>query len=289
MIKSFFERIFSFRIQEMWIATPFINLEISSLGEYQGINKETSRETPIVISLASNRENFKELPLTLYSLLNQNLKPDRIILWLDKDCEDITYLPYEITQFIKNGLEIKFVKNIGNYTKTIYALEEFPNAIIVTAEDYIYYSSNWLQKLYISYIANPCDIHVHKALAANLNNPFNKWEKSSLKTARYENFMLGDNGILYPPNCFSKEALRKDIFLKHASNADSIWFWIMALVQNKKIRIVKNNLKTTLYTNFLKHIKFNLEQKKNMNKSHDEAMQALLKLYGRNIYNRLEK
>ena len=55
-----------------------------------------------------------------------------------------------ITQFIKNGLEIRFVKDIGSYTKAIYAFKEFSESIIVTADDDIFYPKDWLKKLYLS-------------------------------------------------------------------------------------------------------------------------------------------
>ncbi len=89
----------------MALLNPFVGLEINSLGEHKGIQEECSREIPIIVSIDSSREDFNELPLTLYSLLNQSLKPDKIILWLDEEYEDFAYLPYEITQFVKNGLE----------------------------------------------------------------------------------------------------------------------------------------------------------------------------------------
>ena len=147
MISEAFERIFNYNFHTRIFINPFISFQINSLGNYPGVTDEIKRETPIIVSLTSYRERFKDLPLTLYSLLNQSLKPDRIILWLDNEYEDLTNLPYEITQFIKNGLEIRFVKDIGPYTKVIYAFKEYRNAVIVSADDDIYYTKNWLKKL----------------------------------------------------------------------------------------------------------------------------------------------
>ena len=140
-----------------------VNFHINALGEYSGVNESTPRIPMLIVSLTSGLESFKDLPQTLYSLLNQTLKPDKIILWLDETLGDSTNLPYEITQFVKNGLEIKFVKNIRSYTKVIYSFREFSDAILVSADDDIYYPTDWLKKLYLSYIAHPEDIHVHKA------------------------------------------------------------------------------------------------------------------------------
>ena len=153
---------------------PFIGYEISCMGEYSGIfQDEHIRENPIIVSLTSYRERFDTLPIALYSLLNQSLKPDKVILWLDKESEDLANLPYEITRFIKNGLEIRFVRDIKSYTKAIYAFKEFQDAIIVTADDDIYYRKDWLRRLYYSYIAYPEEIHAHRV------------HKVGIKTVKY--------------------------------------------------------------------------------------------------------
>ena len=92
-----------------------------NLGSYSGVN-ELKRENPLIVSLTSYEERFEDLVISIYSLLNQSIKPDRIILWLsDNLC--LNDLPYDITRFIKNGLEIRFVKDIGSYTKAIYAFK----------------------------------------------------------------------------------------------------------------------------------------------------------------------
>ena len=98
MIKSIFKRIFGYRFHMRNLLNPFIGLQINSLGDYQGV-LECKRETQLIVSLTSYRERFKDLPITIYSILNQSLKPDRVILWLDEEYEDLTNLPYEITHF----------------------------------------------------------------------------------------------------------------------------------------------------------------------------------------------
>ena len=291
MIKAFFKKIFSFNIDIKEAFIPFVGLRINSLGDYSGTKEGVKRDTPIIISLTSKREHFDILPITIYSLLNQTLKPDRIILWLDNESEDLTYLPYNITQFIKNGLEIKFIKNLGNYNKTIYPIKEFRDSIIVTTSDNIYYPKNWLNKLYLSYITNPEDIHIHKAykvIHTKELSPKETWPKAtSNEKAQYDNYPDDIGGILYPPNCFSKEALREDIFLKYAPTEDVSWFWIMALVHNKKFRIVKNNI-----SNFIKTDRWNFCLKKKeieQTLSVNQQISNLLVFYKQNILHKLKK
>jgi len=285
---EFFKRVFSYKFHVRGLLfAPLIKMQISSMNNYPGTT-DTKREVPIIVSLTSYPERFEDLPLTLYSLLNQSLKPDRIILWLDNTFEDLSELPYELTQFIKNGLEIKFVKDIGSYTKVIYAFQEFPFAINITADDDIYYQRDWLKKLYLSYIAHPEDIHVHRAHRVDLNTPYEKWQKHiSEESARYDNFLTGVGGVLYPPNCFTKEVLRDDVFLKQAPKADDIWLWVMTLVHNRKIRVVKNHLKTLIATNIFKQLFKDNLYKHNKKGANDKQLSNLLQFYKQNIISKL--
>jgi hypothetical protein len=292
MLKDTLKRIFSYRFHLKWLLNPFIDFQINNLGDYPGTNN-VKRETQIIVSLTSYRERFSDLPKTIYSLLNQSTKPDRIILWLDEECEDLTYLPYEITQFIKNGLEIRFVKDIGSYTKVIYAFKEFGDSIIVTADDDIYYPKDWLNKLYLSYITHPEDIQVHRAHRVKIEEnqiiPYEQWEKHvDEETARFDNFLTGVGGVLYPPNCFGKEVLREDIFLKNAPFADDIWFWVMALVYNRKIRVVQEHIKTLITTSVFRQLFSKTLYDKNKKGENDKQLNNLLKYYKQNIFSKIK-
>ncbi len=291
MLKNILKKIFNYKFHVRGLLNPFMSYQINLMKDYPSINY-CKREKQIIISLTSYRERFRDLPKTLYSLLNQDLKPDKIILWLDEATENLSDLPYEITQFIKNGLDIRFVKDLGSYTKVIYAFKEFPDNIIVTADDDIYYPPSWLKKLYISYISHQQDIHVHRAHRISICNgkimPYESWEKHIVEeSARYDNFLTGVGGVLYPPNCFSKEVLREDIFLKYSPKADDIWFWVMALVHNHKIRVVKNHNRTLICVNLLNQLlKKNLYKTNSLGKN-DEQLNNLMMFYGQNILSKL--
>ena len=186
-------KIFKSKFHLRFVFNPLIRYFADKMGMYQGVNV-LNREVPIIVSITSYEERFSDLVISLYSLLNQKIKPDRIILWLSDEFEGVNDLPYEITRFIKNGLEIRFVKDIKSYTKAIYAFKEFPDAIIVTADDDVYYPSRWLEKLYHSYIAHPEDIQVHRAhrvfMCDGVIAPYEKWNKHiKEESARYDNFL----------------------------------------------------------------------------------------------------
>ena len=271
---------------------PFILEEINSLGMFCGINDAVKREQQIVVSISSEKKQYKELPVTIFSLLNQSLKPDKIILWIDKETDDLTTLPYEITRFIKNGLEIRFVKNLKSFTKTIYAFKEFKKSIIVTAEPNIYYRKDWLKRLYYSYVAAPENIHAHIVNKVIIKDgtilPYHNWNKKiTEENAGFDNYMISEGGILYPPQCFNSEAFREDIFLNNVNISDNMWFWFMALVNNKKIRVVKNHYSTILCVNIFKNThNCNLFTPKHY-KDKDIQIEYLMKYYGQNILNKL--
>lgn len=278
---------FNFFAHQRPLLNPLINLHISAFGKNSGINSEVKRDTPILVSLFCERKNFKHLHKTLFSLLDQSLKPDKIILWLDNEYEDLTFLPYNITQFVKNGLEIFFVKNISNYTQTIMALKKYNDYIIVTADSNIYYPPNWLKKLYISYIANPENIHTHNAYLIELQDktitPSSSWKRLNKEACGFNIFPISYGGILYPPNCFKEEVFRNDIFLNNVICNEELWFWAMALINNKKIRIIDNNIRNFATVNFIDSY-FDNQIKE---KVFDKELSNLLYYYKANIINKL--
>ena len=278
-----------------FVFNPLVRYLSNCLGEELYTN-HSKRTIPITVSLTSYEDRFEDLEIALYSIFRQTTRADRIVLWLS-DKYNLLELPYSITKYIKNGLEIKFVKDIGSYTKIIYALKEYGDTAIVTADDDIYYPKDWLENLYHSFLSSPDDIHVHRAHRVLFNKnkmfPYEKWNKHiSEETARYDNFLTGVGGVLYPPNCFINEVLREDVFLKYCPNADDIWLWIMALMSNKKIRVVKNHSTTLTCTNIFRQIGFTKGKtlySQNQNGGNDKQLENLIKLYGQNIFNKLIK
>lgn len=267
---------------------PLIKYMSAGIGDYSGIST-VRREVPVIVSLTSTEKHFKDLELSLYSLLNQSVQPDRIILWLSDEYE-LSELPYSITRYIKNGLEIRFVENKGEYNKIIYPLKEFNNAINVAAKDDIIYPKKWLKRLYHSYITNPEDIHTHKALAVKVEDSnvssVEFWEDVKKEKAEFSNFMISESGVLFPPKCFVKEIFREDLFLKNVPDSVDIWLWFMSLVSGKKVRVVKNHIETLTCTNIFRKMFF-IGTKKEIQKN-NEQIKSLMTYYKQNIMQKLK-
>ena len=101
-----------------------------------GITREL-RNPKLIVSLTSFPQRMYDVHYCLYSLLTQQLKPDKLILWLaesqfpnkEKD------IPQKVLSLKENGLEIRWCEDMGAYKKLLPSLKEYPDDIIVTADD----------------------------------------------------------------------------------------------------------------------------------------------------------
>lgn len=210
----------------------------------------------IIVSLTSFPQRMYELHYALYSLLTQSVKPSKVILWLAK--EEFPHLeadlPEQVLKFKNNGLQIEWCNNIYSYKKLVPTLREYPNNIIVTADDDIYYEKDWLEKLVKAHEQNQNDIICHRAHRIKLNKngiaPYKKWSKKIKGTkASYLNFLTGVGGVLYPVNSLNKDVLNEKLFTEIAPKADDVWFWAMALLNGTKTLVPDNRIKELTYIN----------------------------------------
>ena len=216
----------------------------------------TGDDNNVIVSLTSFPERMYELHYTLYSLLTQSVKPKQVILWLAK--EEFPNLekdiPSKVLNFKKNGLTIKWTENIYSYKKLIPTLQEYPNSVIVTADDDIFYDKNWLKGLLDESEKYPHCIICHRGHIIKLTKdglaPYKKWKKKAqCKVPSFFNLSTGAGGVLYPPNSLYKDVLDKKLFTELAPKADDIYFWAMAILQNTPTMIVKEGTKELTYVN----------------------------------------
>jgi len=252
-----------------------------------GVTKE-KRNPQIIVSLTSYPDRIYDIHYCLYSLLNQSFKPDKLILWLSK--EEFPNLeknlPSRILKLKKHGLEIKWTeKNFKNYDKLINPLKEYPDDFIVTADDDLYYPGDWLERLYENYDGE--NIIAHRAHLVSFESgsvkPYDQWEKS-IETDEISvlNFPTTGGGVLYPPNVFYKDVLKDELFLKLTPHADDIWFWGMVVLNNRKIKVIKDGFKRLIYINPERELNLNDDGtlfKENVRGRNDEQLSALLEFY----------
>ena len=198
----------------------------------------------VIISLTSFPERINTVNQTIESLLNQEVKANKIILWLapeqfpNKEAD----LPKQLLVLKEKGLIIDWYHDIRSYKKLIPTLKKYPNSIIITADDDNIYQYSWLKKLYESYLKFPNDIQCHRVTKFIYNGSFNTIAGGMqyYKDASYLNKLVGLGGVLYPPHCFYKDILNENLITKLAPTNDDQWFWFMAMLNKVKIRVVDN-------------------------------------------------
>ena len=201
----------------------------------------------IIISLTSFPERINEVPYTIYSLLNQSLKPSKVVLWLaiDEFPNKEKDLPEKLLNLKNNGLSIGWCSNLKSFKKLIPSLKEYHSNIIVTTDDDIFYRKDWLKSLYDVYLDNPNSIICGRGRKIKFKNKtFDKYETWELcktqENASYLNLMTGIGGVLYPPNSLNNNVFDYDLACKLCPDADDLWFWAMAVMNKTKIVIIES-------------------------------------------------
>ena len=207
----------------------------------------------LVVSLTSFPQRIAEVKYAVYSLLDQTVLPEKIILWLgeNKFINKERDLPEELLGFKKYGLEIKWCEDIRSYTKLIPALKQYPNHYIVIADDDIYYKRKWLEKLWNEHLKYPDNVicHVaHKMLFKSKDIlPYVLWKKCIKKGEGFKTFGCGVGGVLYHRRYLHNDIARSDLFLNLAPQADDIWFYFMAILNDNFVRVVEYPFIRTKY------------------------------------------
>lgn len=156
--------------------------ELLAAKKFIGLNN-SPRSEKVIVSLTSYKPRIDNVKYTLYSLLNQNFPPDKLVLWLDEDSfpQREENLPQDLLELRNFGLTIDWCENLRPYKKLIPALEKYPDDIIVTADDDIFYQPDWLKILYDAHLENPDCVIAHRAHRIRLDKqgnlfPYKSWQ-----------------------------------------------------------------------------------------------------------------
>lgn len=211
------------------------------------------RDVPVIISLTSYPARMNSIMYTLRSLMTQTIKPDKIILWLTEGQypRREADVPLEILNLRKYGLTIGWYdRPIRSYTKLIPALQQYPDAIIVTADDDIQYRKDWLEGLYNAYLKESKMVHCYCSHRVSIKDgkflPYNLWQHVIQDSKSYDNLLMGVGGVLYPPHSLYVDVVKEELFMQYAPTADDLWIWAMVVMNKIKINVICNRNSITI-------------------------------------------
>lgn len=194
----------------------------------QGLTQRHSLSGELIVSLTSYPPRFRTLKLSLLCLLKQSVRPDRIVLWIaSADRGRLPRLPRQV--------EVRECDDIGPYKKLIPALEAFPDAFIVTADDDLYYPPDWLERLVSAYDGSSII-----ARRADRVLPDFTVDWCNLISCDYgpsdDVLASSGTGILFPPGSLHPDVTDRQQFLSLCPTADDIWYYWMARGAGTKTR-----------------------------------------------------
>lgn len=271
--------------------TALFNFRYKYLPISYGIAKQ-ELETPIIVSLTSYPARFPTLHISLKSILNQTMKPSKVILWLDKDISRES-IPQKILRLKKKGLEIRIeYESLKPHKKYIYAMKEFRDACIVTVDDDVIYTRDMLASLYTSFKKHPNCIsarRVHK-IQYDMNNhavDYKSWDYDCKKDPgpSKQLFATGVGGVLYPPHIFdmNTENFNFQNIKDNALSFDDIWLKFVENSLNIPVVWVPNKQTHPIYIKSKELAKTSLYIANVHNSHNDVAIKNCELFFGKNL------
>lgn len=217
------------------------------MSSYPAICAKSRHSLPgeLVVSLTSYPKRFGVLDLTIKSLLDQTVVPDRLVLWIAE--KDIAHLPESIRLLEKDGLEIHVCEDLRSYKKIIPSLSAWPSAFVVTVDDDVYYEPTWLATLTQEFESSRPQILCRRAhrVARRTDGemlPYQHWDRQiiDLRPSKESIFPTGVGGVLYYPGSLHREVMNKASFLEICKNADDVWLYWMGRMAGSEYRQVGN-------------------------------------------------
>lgn len=197
----------------------------------------------VIVSLTTHGKRIYEVFKSIESVMQGTWLPNRIVLWISEDYQNMP-LPETLIRQQKRGLEIEYVKDVGPHTKLIPALKKFPEDIIVTIDDDMYYQYDMLENLIKAYLHDSSSIHANRVTVMTFDererlNSYLQWKHYShpIQDTRL-NLITGVEGCLYPPHSLCDEVFNESVFRKTCPYADDVWFTAMALLQGTLVKHV---------------------------------------------------
>lgn len=191
--------------------------------------------TNLIVSMTSYGYRLgKTCPYALYSILQQTHLPNRIVLNIDQNKWNDNNIPDLLKKLQRVGVEINYTADIGPHTKFIPTLKKYPDDIIITADDDVYYDEDMVADLYAAYGKTNKNVVICREgkLVVKRDGkvlPYSALPEASESPNENAKIPFGYAGVLYPPHIFRDEIFNLNAIKQLAPKADDVWFAAMEL------------------------------------------------------------
>lgn len=199
----------------------------------------------VVVSMTSFPQAIPYAAQAIGSILEGSVLPDKLILYLTFSQFGDEGIPKEIIKLSEENsiFEIRnYDYDIRSYRKLIPALQDFPDAIIVTVDDDVAYDKDMLKQLLDMHAEYPDAVLAHRAKCIKAGRPYRQWRKYRWYHFLFQrihrgflNIQTGVGGVLYPPHCLKEDMLCRELFTRIAPTTDDIWFWAAGVANDTPV------------------------------------------------------
>ncbi|MDT0555020.1 glycosyltransferase [Patiriisocius hiemis] len=227
------------KFREIW---PFIStrFKLSSI-PVKKLHASSDTDIPVIVSLTTIPSRIKSVHLTVRSILSQNQKPKKVVLWLHENLK--SKVPSSLQKIEGPLFKIHFTKNDFSHLKLIETINLYPDEYIITVDDDLMYPPEFLTLLYNTHKKYPNTIVANEVRQITYTKdgtpkPYVEWYHTK-EQPKDSTFLLplGVFGVLYPPNSLHEDATNSELIKKLAPKADDLWFRAMGILQKTEVII----------------------------------------------------
>ena len=206
------------------------------------------KKQQIIVSLTTFPARILCASKVIRSMLHQTVRADKVILCLAEEQFPERKLPKEITDIKNHRFQIIWGEDLKPHKKYYYAMKMYPESIIITVDDDIYYPDNLLEKLVESYKKFPHAVsclrgHTIKIEKDGKFASYAEWHNYKKIIGEPSLLVLptGVGGVLYPPRIFPQELFDAEAIRKTCLMTDDLWLKWWQLVNKVPCVLVQED------------------------------------------------
>lgn len=201
----------------------------------KGSNKQKdSRQEKITVSLTSYGKRLDLVHIAIKSIMMQTMKADAIVLYIAE--EDSQGKIRQEEELVRAGLRIeRNVKDLKSHKKYFYAVQDYPQSLIVTVDDDTIYDDRLLEDLYEKHLEYPEAVICRRGHRMTKSDgkvaPYELWQ-GCVKSEMPEKGICatGVGGVLYPCGRYREAFLDESGIRENAFYGDDLWLKTIELI-----------------------------------------------------------
>ncbi|GAB3374920.1 glycosyltransferase family protein [Azotobacter armeniacus] len=191
----------------------------------------------ITVNITTTHNRLDLCSQTVWSLLNQSVPPEKIVIWVSKEAylidKGVDKAPDWMLDLnkIKKIIEFRWTANTGPYRKLFPALvEATKDQVIVYADDDTIYKENWLNLLVTKFREHNEEKIVASRVRISKRNIFGRhktymlWPISQKEIELDSDYLItGVGGVILKKKHIKEKLLNNQDYLKICPKSDDLW------------------------------------------------------------------